>query len=88
MDSMKRQKDMTPEDELPRPESVQYITRKEQREITNSFRENEVAGLKQEQRSVVNVSGGERKVQCPRRWWKTGKPTVLQSMGSPGVRHD
>ena len=23
-----------------------------------------------------------------RRWWRTGKPDVLQSMGSQGVRHD
>ena len=23
-----------------------------------------------------------------RRWWRTGKPGVLQSMGSPRVRHD
>ena len=29
--SMKGQKDMTPEDELLRSESVQYVTRKEQR---------------------------------------------------------
>ena len=65
---MKGQKDVTPEDELLRSESVQYIIRKEQREITNSFRKNEVAGLKQEKCSVVNVSGGESKVRCSRRW--------------------
>ena len=45
-----------------------YFIRKEQREITNSFRKNEVAGLKQEKCSVVNVSGGESKVRCSRRW--------------------
>ena len=64
---MKRQKDMTPEDELPGSESVQYITRKEQREITKSFRKNEVAGLKQGKCSVVNESSSESK----------GKPNVL-----------
>ena len=36
--------------------------------ITNSFRKNEVAGLKQEKCSVVKTSGGESKVQCSRRW--------------------
>ena len=38
MNSMKRQKDMTPEDEPRRTEGVQYATGKEQREITNSSR--------------------------------------------------
>ena len=33
MDSMKRQKDMTPEDELPILEGVQHATREEQRAI-------------------------------------------------------
>ena len=44
MNSMKRQKDMTLEDELPRLEGVQYTTEEEQRAITNSSRNNEVAG--------------------------------------------
>ena len=44
MESMKRQKDTTPEDEPPRSEGVQYATGEEQREITNSSRNNEVAG--------------------------------------------
>ena len=47
MNSMKRQKDMTLEDELPRSEGVQYATGEEQRAITNSFRKNEVAEPKQ-----------------------------------------
>ena len=37
---MKRQKDMTLEDELPRLEGVQYATEEEQR---NSYRRNEEA---------------------------------------------
>ena len=36
MSSMKRQKDMTPEDEPLRLESVRYATGEEQRAITNS----------------------------------------------------
>ena len=47
MNSMKRQKYMTPEDEPRWLESVQYATGEEQRVITNSFRKNEVAGPKQ-----------------------------------------
>ena len=47
MDSIKRQKYMTPEGEHPpRSESSQYITRGEWREITNSSRKNEVTGPK------------------------------------------
>ena len=64
MYSMKRQKDMTPEDELPRSGGVQYATGEEQRAVGNSSRKNDVAGPKQERHSVVNVSGGESTVQC------------------------
>ena len=44
MKSIKRQKDMTPEDEPRRTEGVQYATGKEGRAITNSSRKNEEAG--------------------------------------------
>ena len=44
MNSMKRQKYMTLEDEPPRLEGVQYTTREEQRTITNSSRKNEATG--------------------------------------------
>ena len=47
MNSMKRQKNMTLEDEPPRSEGVQYPTGEEQRAITNSSRKNEAAGPKQ-----------------------------------------
>ena len=47
MNSMKRQKDMTPEDELCRSEGFQYATGEEWRAITNSSRKNEMAGPKQ-----------------------------------------
>ena len=46
LNSMKRQKDMTLEDEPPRSEGIQYATGEELRAITNSSRQNEVAGLK------------------------------------------
>ena len=47
MDSMKRQKEVTPEDEPPRPEGIQYATGEEPRTITNSSRKNGAAGPKQ-----------------------------------------
>ena len=45
--SMKSQKDMTPEDEAPRLEGIQYTTREEWGAITNSSRKNEAAAPKQ-----------------------------------------
>ena len=49
---------MTPEDEFPRSEGVQYATGEKWRAITNSSRKNGATGPKQEQCSVVDVSGG------------------------------
>ena len=57
MNSMKRQKDMTPEDEPPRSENVQYTTREEQTAIISSSRKNEAATPKWKWHSVVDVSG-------------------------------
>ena len=61
MNSMKRQNDMTPEDEPSRSVGVQYAIGEEQR---NSSRKNEEAGPKQQWWSVVDVSDGESKVWC------------------------
>ena len=47
MNNMKRKKDMTPEDEPPTSEGVQYATGEKQRAITNRDSKNEVAGPKQ-----------------------------------------
>ena len=63
MNSMKKQKYMTPEDE-PRLIGVQYTTGEEPGAIARSSRKNEAAGSKQEQCSVVDVSGDESKVKC------------------------
>ena len=46
MSYVKGQKDMTPKDEFPRSEGVQYATGEEQTRITNSPRMNEVVGPK------------------------------------------
>ena len=46
MSYIKGQKDMTPKDEFPRFEGVQYATRAEQTRITNILRMNEMVGPK------------------------------------------
>ena len=46
MNNMKRQKDMTSEDEAPGLESAQYATEEEWRAITNCSRKNEAVGPK------------------------------------------
>ena len=51
MNSMKRQKDMTPKDELPRSAGAQYATEEE-------------AEPKQKQRPAVDVTDDRSKVQC------------------------
>ena len=64
MNSMKRQKDMTPKDEPPGLEGVQYATGEVQRGITNCSRKNEAAGSKWKHCSVVDVTCGESKVHA------------------------
>ena len=59
MNSMKRQKDMTLEDEPPWSEGVYYATEEEQR---NSSGKNEEAEPMQKQHPVVNVTGDGSKV--------------------------
>ena len=58
MDSMKRQKDMTLKDELPRSEGAQYFTGEEWR---NNSRKNEEMEPKQKHCPVVAVTGDEVK---------------------------
>ena len=60
MNSMKRQKDRTLKDELPRSVGAQYATGKEWR---TSSRRNEEAKPKPKQHSTVVVSGDGSKVQ-------------------------
>ena len=62
MNSMKRQKDRTLKDELPRLVSAQYAT--EDQWINNS-RKNEGMEPKQKKKySVVEVTGNRSKIQC------------------------
>ena len=66
---MNSMKDMTLKDKLPRSVAVQYATREEQR---NSSRRNEEAEPKWKQHPVMDVSGGESKVQCCREQYCIG----------------
>ena len=59
MNCMKRQKDRTQKDELPRSVGAQYATGDQWR---NNSRKNEGMEPKQKQHPVVDVTGGESKV--------------------------
>ena len=61
MNSMKRQKDRTLKDELPRSVGAQYATGDQWR---NNSRKNEETEPKQKQHPVVDETGDPSKVQC------------------------
>ena len=61
MNSMKKQKDITLKDELPRSLGAQYATGKEWR---NNSRKNEGMEPKQKQYLVVDVTGDRSKIRC------------------------
>ena len=63
MNSMKRQNDRIPKEELPRSLAAQYATGDQWR---NNSRKNEGMELRQKQHPVVHVTGGGMKVQCCR----------------------
>ena len=73
MNSMKRQKDRTLKDEIPRSVGAQYATGEEWR---NSSTRNEEAEPKQKQCPVVYVSGGENKVWCCKEQYYIGSWNV------------
>ena len=61
MNSMKRQNDRIPKEELPRSLGAQYATGDQWR---NNSRKNEGMESKQKQYPVVDVTGDRSKVQC------------------------
>ena len=61
MNCMKRQKDRTLKDELPRSVGAEYATGDQWR---NNSKKNEEMGLKWKQHPVVDVTGSESKVRC------------------------
>ena len=66
MNSMKRQKDRTLKDELPRPIGAQYapICPISPDQWRNNSRKNEEMEPKQKQYPVVDVTGDRNKIQC------------------------
>ena len=81
MNSMKRKKDMTLKNELPRSVCAQHPTREEWRSI---FRRNEKAETKWKQHPVVDVSGGESRVRQNGHHLKVCKQKVLERMWRKG----
>ena len=61
LNGMKRQKDRTLKDELPRSVGAQYATREEWR---NNSRKSEETEPKQKQHPAVDVTGDRTKVRC------------------------
>ena len=76
MNSVKRQKDRTLKDELPRSAGAQYATGDQWR---NNSRNNEETEPKQKQDPVVDVTGDGSKVRCCKGQYCTG-PWNVRSM--------
>ena len=69
MNRMKRQKDRTLKDELPRSAGVQYATGDQWR---NNSRKNEETEPKHKQNPVVDVTGDGNKVRCCKEQYHIG----------------
>ena len=74
MNSMKRQKDRTLKDELPRSVGAQYATGDQWR---NNSRKNEETEPKHKQLSVVYVTGDGNKVRCYKEQYCIGTWNVM-----------
>ena len=73
MNSMKRQKDRTEKDELPRLVGAQYDSDDQWR---NNCRKNEGMEPKQKQYPAVDVTGDRSKVQCSKEQYCIGTWSV------------
>ena len=73
MNSMKRQKDRTLKDELPRSVGTQYVA---EDQWGNNSRKNEEMEPKQKQHPVVDGTGDGRKVWCYKEQYCIGTWTV------------
>ena len=83
MISMKRQKDRTLKDELPRSVGAQYTTGDQWR---NNSRKNEGIEPKQKQHPVVNRTGDRSKIQCCKEQYCIGTWNVRSmNQGNLGV---
>ena len=84
MNSMKRQKDRTLKDELPRSVGTQYATGVQWR---NKSRKNEETEPKQKQHPLVDMTGDGSKVQCHKEQycigtWNVGSTVTVNWMWS------
>ena len=77
MSRMKRQKDRTPKDELPRLVGAQYATGDQWR---NNSRKNEGMEPKQKQHPVVDETGDRSKVQCCKEQYCIGTWSMNQGI--------
>ena len=86
MNSMKRQKDRTLKDELPRSVGAQYATGDQWR---NNSRKNEGMDPKQKQNPAVDVTGDRSKVRCCKEQYCIGTWNIRSmnqgKLGSPQV---
>ena len=83
MNSMKRKKDMTLKDELPRLVAAQYATGDQWR---NNSRKNEEMEPKQKQHPVLDVTGDRSRVQCCKEQYCIGTWNVMSmNQGKLGV---
>ena len=78
MNSMKRQKDRTLKDELPRLIGAQYATGDQWR---NNSRKNEGMEPKQKQYPVVDVTGDRSKIRCCKEQYCIGKNVRSMNQG-------
>ena len=83
VNSMKRQKDRTLKDELPRSEGAQYATGDQWR---NNSRKNEGMEPKQKQHSVVDVTGDRSKVRCCKEQYCIGTWSVRSMNQGPNIK--
>ena len=74
MNSMKRQKDRTLKDELPRSVGAQYATRDQWR---NNSKKNEETEPNQKQHRAADVTGDGSKVQCNKEQYCIGAWNIL-----------
>ena len=75
MNSMKKQKDRTLKDELPRSVGAQYVTGEQWR---NNSRKSDEMEPKQKQHPVVDVTGDGSKVQWFKEQYCTGKLEMVK----------
>ena len=83
MNSMKRQKDRTLKDELPRSVGAQYATGNQWR---NNSRKNEETEPNQKQYPVVDVTGDGNKVRCCKEQYCIGTWNELEVVKQEMVR--